>query len=123
MGRVLVIDDDVAVLDFFFTYLTQQSQDVRIAESGTQGIKLAREFKPQIIFLDIVMPGLGGIDTLKRLREQMPQTDVIMISGNADHPTALKALEMGAVDFIEKPFDLEYLSRLLLTRLALAPPP
>jgi len=122
MASVLVVDDDEHVRDLLMSFLQEQGHDAHGAENGARGLILARSLRPRVVLLDIVMPGMSGIATLKELRRQMPETDVIMISGNSDHDTALKALEMGAVDFVEKPFDMDYLRRILTVKLALSTP-
>ena len=75
-----------------------------------------------MILLDVAMPGMNGIETLKKLREQAPGSAVIMISGHADHEMALQALELGAYDFIQKPLDFKYLERTLITKIVTLDP-
>ena len=118
MASVLVVDDDEHVRDMLLSFLEARGYDAHGAENGARGLILARSLKPQVVLLDIVMPGMSGIATLKELRKQMPEINVIMISGNTDHDTAVKALEMGAVDFVEKPFDMDYLQKVLTLKLA-----
>ncbi|HXI02983.1 MAG TPA: response regulator [Candidatus Saccharimonadales bacterium] len=118
MSRILVVDDEEYVRDLLVEFLQKRGYEAEGAESGAQALILARERPPQAILLDISMPGMNGITTLEKLREEHPDSSVIMISGVADHQTALKALQLGAFDYIQKPFDLYYLERVLVTKLA-----
>jgi two-component system nitrogen regulation response regulator NtrX len=85
---------------------------VKTAASGGEAITLHPEFKPQVIFLDVKMAGLDGLETLHRLRGLDPQAVIVMISGHATVATAVEATQAGAFDFLEKPLDTD---RLLVT--------
>ena len=118
--EVLVIDDEAQVRELVIEFLREHGYQAESAEDGEIGLELALELRPRIILLDIKMPGVGGVETLKRLRELLPHAAVIMMSGYAEHATALESLMCGAHDFIEKPFDLEYLERVLAVKMATA---
>jgi CheY-like chemotaxis protein len=76
-------------------------------------LKLAILSRPELILLDIALPGMTGIELLKRIRSIMPTTRVIMVSGNTDPVLAREALELGALACVDKPFDFAYLKRVI----------
>src|SRR5438309_6998146 len=87
-------------------------RDARRATSD-EGLKLVSVSRPDLVLLDILMPGMNGIEVLKRIRSINPTTKVIMVTGNADLRLAREALELGAVAYVDKPFDLAYLKRVV----------
>jgi len=118
MDRILVVDDDESVRDLLISFFETHGFSAQGAENGRAGLALARTINPRVVLLDIIMPGLNGLETLGALKIILPETIVIMMSGVADQESALEALNLGAYDFIEKPFDLDYLERVLLVKLA-----
>lgn len=119
LTQILIVDDEEAIRGVLTVFLGEHGYETAEAEDGEQGVEQARRLKPSVILLDLSMPRMSGIEALKILRRELPQSTVIMISGHADHETALRALEFGAHDFIEKPFDLTYLEKVLIVKLAL----
>ena len=118
--QILVVDDETSVRELLLTFLKDRGFSVAGAKDGHEALELAQKLKPQMIFLDIAMPGLNGIETLRRLRKETPESNVIMISGHADHDMALTALDLGAFDFIKKPFELAYLQNVVLLKMTLS---
>ena len=112
MARLLVVDDESGIRGALVQVFEYEGHDVRAAEDGHAGIALASEFRPDVIFLDVKMPGLDGLDVLERLRGEDPSALVIMISGHGTIDTAIEATRKGAYDFLEKPLDTD---RLLVT--------
>ncbi|HET7042318.1 MAG TPA: response regulator, partial [Gemmatimonadales bacterium] len=110
--RVLVVDDEAGVREAIRQILEYEGLTVKTAGSGGEAITLHPEFKPQVIFLDVKMAGLDGLDTLTRLKALAPPAQVVMISGHGTIQTALEAVRRGAFDFLEKPLDSD---RLLVT--------
>ena len=110
--RILVIDDEAGVRDALKQVLAYEGHDVRVAGSGGEGLTVYPEFRPHLVFLDVKMAGLDGLDTLTRLRELDPTATVVMISGHGTIATAVEATQRGAFDFLEKPLDSD---RLLVT--------
>jgi two-component system nitrogen regulation response regulator NtrX len=108
----LVVDDEGGIRGALVQVFEYEGHDVRAAEDGPDGIALAQEFRPDVIFLDVKMPGLDGLDVLARLREDDPSALVVMISGHGTIDTAVEATRKGAYDFLEKPLDTD---RLLVT--------
>jgi len=112
MARLLVIDDEGGIRGALAQVFEYEGHEVRQAEDGHSGIAVAGEFRPDVIFLDVKMPGLDGLDVLARLREDDPSALVVMISGHGTIDTAVEATRKGAYDFLEKPLDTD---RLLVT--------
>jgi two-component system nitrogen regulation response regulator NtrX len=112
MARLLVVDDESGIRSALIQVFEYEGHEVRGAEDGLGGIEAAREFRPDVIFLDVKMPGLDGLDVLARLREEDPSALVIMISGHGTIDTAVEATRKGAYDFLQKPLDTD---RLLVT--------
>jgi len=120
MARLLVVDDEAPVRNMLVTLLSDRGHAVEAAENGRAALALAESRSFNCIFLDINMPVMNGIETLKELLRRNPKAVVIMISGAADEEQAKQALDLGAADYIEKPFDRTYLDKVLLLRLATA---
>ena len=110
--RVLVVDDEAGIREAIRQILEYEGLTVKTASSGGEAITLHPEFKPQVIFLDVKMAGLDGLDTLARIKALEPPAQVVMISGHGTIQTALEAVRRGAFDFLEKPLDSD---RLLVT--------
>lgn len=112
MARLLVIDDESGIRGALAQVFEYEGHEVRTAEDGHEGIEMAGELRPDVIFLDVKMPGLDGLDVLARLREEDPSALIVMISGHGTIDTAVEATRKGAYDFLQKPLDTD---RLLVT--------
>ncbi len=110
--RVLIVDDEAGIRQALKQVLEYEDLEVRVAASGGEAISLYPEFKPNLVFLDVKMAGLDGLETLSRLRDLDPRAQIVMISGHGTIATAVEATQRGAFDFLEKPLDTD---RLLLT--------
>ncbi|MEP7177161.1 MAG: sigma-54 dependent transcriptional regulator, partial [Gemmatimonadales bacterium] len=110
--RVLIVDDEAGIRQALKQVLEYEDLEVRVAGSGGEAITLYAEFRPRLVFLDVKMAGLDGLETLTRLRNLDPQAQIVMISGHGTIATAVEATQRGAFDFLEKPLDTD---RLLLT--------
>ena len=110
--RILVIDDESAIRDSFRMILEYEGYEVLAAATGEEGIAQAEREAPDLIFLDVKMPGMDGIEVLQRLRHIVEVTPVVVISGHGTVSTAVEATKLGAFDFIEKPVERE---RVLVT--------
>jgi two-component system nitrogen regulation response regulator NtrX len=109
---ILIVDDEPSIIQSLRGILTDEGFEVLAADGGLKALDVVKETIPDIILLDIWMPDMDGIETLKRIRELYPSLQVIMISGHGTIETAVKATKLGAYDFIEKPLSLE---KILLT--------
>ena len=116
--RVLIIDDEEGVRSSLKMILEYEGYDCLLAASGDAGLKIAEREAPDVVFLDIKMPHMDGMEVLRQLKAQDASLPVIMISGHGDVPTAFEASRAGAFDFIEKPPETERL--LLVARNAVA---
>jgi signal transduction histidine kinase len=106
-SRILIIDDEEVVLDSCTQILRGGDYQVATAADGTAGLTLAQEFRPDLVFVDLKMPGLSGIEVLERLRECDPTLVSIVITGYATVNSAVEAMKKGAYDFLPKPFTPE----------------
>jgi len=107
--KVLVVDDEERVVQSITGVLEDEGFQVAKAKSGEEAIKVFQQEEPDVTLLDIWMPGMDGIEVLKRLKWIAPDCQVIMISGHATISTAMTAVKLGAFDFIEKPLSLDVL--------------
>jgi two-component system, NtrC family, nitrogen regulation response regulator NtrX len=112
-SRILVIDDEAAIRDSLRMTLEYAGYDFVGAATGQEGLALAERDAPDIVLLDIKMPGMDGMEVLTRLRQMSETTPVVMISGHGTTSTAVEAIKRGAADFLDKPF--ESTDRLLVT--------
>src|SRR5882762_8735911 len=117
---VLIIDDEKDVHYSFRRLLEKEPLDIQSAESGDEGIKMARKFQPDLIVMDIRMGQQSGLDTLKELRQINPKQVVIMMTAYGTSQTAIEAMKRGAYDYVLKPFDIPQLKNLLFEALAAA---
>ena len=109
LGRVLVIDDEPDMVDLLRQILAEAGFDVICALNGGDGLMLEDFEQPDLILLDLTMPGLSGFDVLRRVRSARPDVPVIIVSGQADLKLARATLECGAANYLPKPFDPDHL--------------
>ncbi|MDD5209260.1 MAG: response regulator [Elusimicrobiales bacterium] len=114
---VLVAEDDGQSRRGLVRFLHAQGHDVIEAADGRAAIALARERKPDIILLDLAMPGRDGLEVLKELVPVLPDTGFIIVTGNEDEKIANSCLELGAFDYVPKPVDFDILSQTIKARL------
>jgi anti-anti-sigma factor len=103
LKTVLVIDDERATLTMFRLFLNAYGYSVMTAENGETGLELVREHHPGIVFTDLKMPGMDGFEVLKQIKKNAPETEVIVITGHGDMEQVVRALNLNATDFINKP--------------------
>ena len=104
---ILIVDDQEDIRRSLAGILEDEGYQVLTADNGSTAIELAGEEVPDLVLLDIWMPGLDGLQTLEQLRSLMPDVTVVMMSGHGTIETAVKATKLGAYDFVEKPFSLD----------------
>ena len=112
MAHILVIDDEKAIRNTLKEILEYEKHRVSLAPNGLEGLELLKKEQFDALLLDIKMEGMDGMEVLEQVAKEWPDLPVIMISGHGTVDTAVKAIKMGAFDFIEKPLDL---NRLLIT--------
>ena len=100
---VLVIDDEAATLTMFRLFLNAYGYTVLTAETGESGLQLVSDHRPGIVFTDLKMPGMDGFTVLKEIKKTAPHTEVIVITGHGDMDHVVRALNLEATDFINKP--------------------
>ncbi len=116
---ILIADDDAAILKLLERFIESLGYETALAEDGEVAVALARARKPDIALLDIFMPKKDGIEVLKELAAELPNTGFIMITGNEDEEVARACLRMGAFDYISKPVNLSSLENTIKARLLL----
>ncbi len=112
MAKILIIDDEAPIRASLREILEYEGYQVQEAENGLEGVRLAAKFSYDVVFCDIKMPEMDGMEVLDAFSEKQIKTCVVMISGHATVSTAVESLKKGAYDFIQKPLDL---NRILLT--------
>ena len=110
--KILIVDDDRAIRNSFGEILMDEGYEVAKAEDGPSALKAVEEDRFDVIFCDIKMPGMDGVELLDKFMEMNLDAAVVMISGHGDISTAVECIKKGAFDFVEKPLDLQ---RLLIT--------
>lgn len=113
-SKILVIDDEEVVLDSCLQILTGGDFEIRTAENGSLGLSLLEEFRPDLTFVDLKMPGISGFEVLEKIQEIDPTIVTIVITGFATISSAVEAMQKGAFDFLPKPFTPDELR--LITR-------
>ncbi len=106
-AKILVVDDEHSVRWAFEKALQKAGYEVMLAENGLKGLKLYESFKPDIIFVDIRMPEMDGLQVLKKIRELDPEAQVIVMTAYTDMETTVTAMKLGAYDFLSKPFNID----------------
>ncbi|RJQ55740.1 MAG: sigma-54-dependent Fis family transcriptional regulator [Nitrospiraceae bacterium] len=107
MQRILVIDDEASIRELLKDFLTGKGFEVLTASDGASGINLLKSEKFDLMLLDLMMPGMNGLDVLREVDSEKIDTSSIMITAYASVPTAVEAMKLGAFDYITKPFVLE----------------
>ncbi len=107
--RVLVIDDDPGVRDYLEALVSRQGYQVFAVEDGEQALRTLDDTRPDLVTLDVVLPGIDGIETLRQLKQRLPDVPVVMLSGHGQARTIVEAMRLGASDFLRKPFEVEEL--------------
>lgn len=108
--RILVVDDDPAVAEVIAEAIRARGDAALVALDGAEALDILETTPVDGVFLDLVMPGLGGIATLARIRARHPALQVVILSGHADEEQAQEALSLGAVEVVKKPAALTHLS-------------
>ncbi|GIE30452.1 DNA-binding response regulator [Actinoplanes italicus] len=102
--RVLVVDDDPTVSDVVRRYLLQDGCDVELAGDGADGLAAIAARRPDLVVLDLMMPGIDGLEVCRRIRRQLPDLPVIMLTALGEEADRVLGLEVGADDYVTKPF-------------------
>ncbi|MBI4637626.1 MAG: response regulator [Candidatus Rokubacteria bacterium] len=115
--RFLIIDDDSRVSEALGDYLTLKGHVVETAADGASGLVAVINRRPDLVFLDINMPGINGLRVLKQIRRVDANIPVVMITGNSDAVVAGETLRSGAIAYLPKPFEFRYVDHLVAAAL------
>lgn len=119
--KILVVDDEPEVRQLMEHFLSERGYEVRIAENGRLALAALDTFMADVVLLDMHMPEMDGLETLKRLAVRSPSLPVIMVTVNDDVETTTHLLQMGAADYVPKPFNLDYLEQAINIQLSATP--
>ena len=111
--RVLLVDDEEELVSTLVERLELRNIDARGATSGPEALRLLREQTLDAVVLDVKMPGLGGLEVIKRIKEERPRLAVIFLTGHGSADDAEEGMRMGAFDYLMKPIDVETLVGIL----------
>ncbi|QGY40302.1 response regulator [Pseudodesulfovibrio cashew] len=114
--RVLVVDDEPDFLKLIKRRLSKRNVDVDVAASGEEALHFLEEARVDVVILDVRMPGMSGIETLKEIRKRFREVEVIMLTGHGSMQSGIEGMNLGAYDYILKPFSIDD----LLTRIRAA---
>ena len=112
--EVLIIDDEIPFAEILRKRLSKRGLAVRIAHDGQDGVQALKQSPADIVVLDMRMPGMSGVETLRAIKEFAPRVEVIFLTGFVDADSALQGLEMGAFDYCLKPIEIDALYDKLL---------
>lgn len=120
MARLLIVDDENDVREFAANFFRKRKIDVTTAESGEQAIEKLQKQKADLVLLDVMMGGISGVETLKRIKELYNEIKVIMVTGRKPEEDGLydKCQQLGAIDYIHKPLELDELEAKVLSILS-----
>src|ERR1700745_1834420 len=111
--KLLIVEDEVRMADLLRKGLTEEGHTVTGASDGAEGLALGRDYEFDVIILDVMMPKLSGYDLAKRLRSQRVQTPILMLTAKDSVPDIIHGLDLGADDYMTKPFSFaELVARL-----------
>jgi DNA-binding NtrC family response regulator len=115
--EILFVDDDHQILDLVKTFLSRQAIEVQTTSSGLMALELIKEKAFDIVFSDLMMPEIDGLELLKTIKQVTPETEVVIVTGHASVESAIEALKLGGYDYLQKPISFERL-RILIQRIA-----
>jgi DNA-binding response OmpR family regulator len=121
-AHVMIVDDEVSIREVLTDFLLAWGCVVTTAESGVAALELLATVRPDLVLLDVSMPGLDGLGTLRQIVVRDPSLPVVMVTGVGDRETAATALTIGARDYVLKPLRPEYLEEVLSIQLQEATP-
>jgi DNA-binding NtrC family response regulator len=107
--RILLVDDEEQFVQALSERLTLRGYDVTTSLSGEDALKKLKHYNYEVVILDVAMPGLDGISTLREVKKLKPLTEVIMLTGHATVETAIEGMKLGAIDYLVKPCETEEL--------------
>ena len=103
MGKILLVDDDDRLRDSFYNILSMEGHTVRTASSGESALRMAEDEAPDAVIMDVRMPGMDGLETLRHMKQKAPKLPVLLLTGHACMGVAVEGLDLGAYDYMLKP--------------------
>lgn len=116
MAKILVVDDELEVCDLFEDFFTQRGFEVITAKGGQEALAKVKEERPHVMLLDIRMPGMNGMEVLRRVKKIDKEVGIIVVTAVKEEEIGKRALKMGADDYITKPIDFDYLEMSVLVK-------
>ncbi|MCJ8500175.1 response regulator [Desulfatitalea alkaliphila] len=107
--RIMLVDDEERFLQTTQKLLAKQGHEAIVATSGSECLEKLKHELVHVVILDVKMPGMDGVETLKRIKQRFPMVEVIMLTGHATAESAVEGLKSGASDYLVKPADVEVL--------------
>ena len=115
-NKILLVDDEEITLKYLSRFLIKKGFDISTAMNGNEALEKIKKQDFIVVLLDVLMPGMDGIETLREIKKIKPMTEVIMLTGHASVQVAMQGMKLGAFDYLIKPFDQDK----LLTKLQMA---
>lgn len=117
MKSIVIIDDDMNLCEIIKDCLDEEGYQTRIATRPSAGLELVAKHHPDLVLLDVLLPGTGGLDCIKTIRRVSPQSLVVIISGVTDEAVIREFFTHGALDYIHKPFNFREFKESILNRI------
>lgn len=111
MNKILIVDDEIEICEFLKSFFEDRDFKVAVAHDGIKALAQVELFHPEVVLLDIQMPGMDGLQTLKKIKESHPKVKVIMVTAVETQEKIEEAMRLGADNYITKPLSLEYLEK------------
>lgn len=111
MATLVIVDDETGIVEEVKSFFEEEGHRVYTADSGEQGIEVIRKRKPDLVFIDVKLPDISGLQVLEETRKISPRSKTIVITGYVDQKLIDQAEKLGRDAFLQKPFDLETLKR------------
>ncbi|MDY6988842.1 MAG: response regulator [Thermodesulfobacteriota bacterium] len=108
-ARILIVDDEKEFVDSLAERLSMRDYDVTTSLSGEEATEKVKDYNFDVVILDVAMPGMDGIATLREIKKMKPLTEVLMLTGNATVETAVEGMKLGALDYVLKPCEIDEL--------------
>lgn len=112
-ARILIVDDEPALVDILVEHFIDSHYEIETAANGVDALRAVARQRPDVVLLDIAMPGLSGVEVLKEIMKIDSSITVIVITGNAEVAVTVDVLNNGAFGYVPKPFDVRYLHHLI----------
>lgn len=116
-AKILIVDDDSAVVDMLEKFFSRRGYQTVSTQNSSQVVDEVKKNQPSVVLLDVFMPGKNGLMVLAEIRRRCPDVGVIMVTAVDHEDIEAKALKLGAAGYVRKPFDLDYLEKVVLQKI------